>query len=982
MIPLNTIKASKKLYLLVFVMAAFIVGVGWYGTRELKIIHQQTHTLYTDRLIPMEQLSAVRFAYAVGILSTAHQVESGEISFQHAEDQLLQAERTIASNWNAYMLTYLTPDEKERVTQAALKMQRAKRATENFKIALTKKEVGILDTVINNNLFPAVNPIIIDMNELMALQVSVSSEIYKEAICEYDTASKRFYILIWFSLICAVSFAFYVIGNIRRLIKDQRESSNKITQINERYRSLLEHAGDPIFLLNDELSFIEVNSSTTKLLGYSQEELLKMKIADVFAPGEIERLPLQLDLLLKNKALMSERKWSKKDGAVIDIEMNVRLLDAKSYLCIARDITERKRIEETVRESERKYRNIFENAQDVFYQASLTGILMDVSPSVENHLGYKREELIGFSVRDIYYDLSQRDKVLELVYKNGEVKDFELSFKSNTGEEVFVSLNARLIYDKNGFANHIDGMFRNITERKRMLEQLVENKEQLTLFIEHSPASLAMFDTEMRYIATSHRWLSDYNLERQQLQGKTHYETFPEMTDRWKEIHQRCLKGAIEKKEEDVFLKADGSKEWLRWEIHPWHKANGVIGGIIMFTEVITERKRATEMFKYQFENSPDIILVVNKYHKIEAINRTLPGGIPVEKLIGMDSIAILPERSQEITRAALASCFQTGKSQEIEIALRFGIWSRSRFAPIITDGVVSHVMIFSTDNTVRKRAELELEHTLLQLENRVRERTKELSDKNSSILDSIKYAKRIQVGLLTPPSRLAEIFPKSFMISVPCDIVSGDFFWSHEQGTKKFIIVADCTGHGVPGALMSIICNNLIDQIIINERIESPSDILELLDTRLKQAVKNDEDEVKDGMDITICVIDINLKEICYAGANNSLYVTNEEQQVQEKYVTHVSIGGMIQEEKKHFEVKRFTFLPGQRIYLSSDGYYSQFGGERGKKFMKAGFEKTLDELQVLPIEKHKSILLSTFAAWKGKNEQVDDVLVIGIEL
>jgi serine phosphatase RsbU (regulator of sigma subunit) len=102
----------------------------------------------------------------------------------------------------------------------------------------------------------------------------------------------------------------------------------------------------------------------------------------------------------------------------------------------------------------------------------------------------------------------------------------------------------------------------------------------------------------------------------------------------------------------------------------------------------------------------------------------------------------------------------------------------------------------------------------------------------------------------------------------------------------------------------------------------------------------------------------------------------------VEENYVNHVSIGGMIQEEKKHFETKRFTFLPGQRIYLSSDGYYSQFGGERGKKFMKAGFEKTLDDLQVLPIEKQKSILLSTFTAWRGTNEQVDDVLIIGIEL
>ena len=830
----STIRASKKLYLLVVVMSVFIVGVGWYGIQELRTINQHTQTLYTDRLIPMEQLATVRFAYAVGILSTIQQVRTHEIPFSLAKKQIEEAEKTIETNWNAYKRTYLTAEEKEKIMQTEQLMRRSNVIIKNFDAILEIRDSTIFDHVINTNLYPVIGPVIAKMNELMELQLKVSAEIYIAGAKEYDTASRRFYVLILFSLICAISFAFYVVGNIKTLIKNLKDSNNKISEINEKYRSLLEHAGDPIFLLDEELLFNEVNNSTCRLLGYSPEELLRMKITEVFAPGEIERLPLQLDHLMKNKALLNERKWKKKNEETIDVEMNVRLLDEKKYLCIARDITERKRIEEAVKESEKKYRNIFENAQDVFYQASLSGIILDVSPSVENHLGYKKEQLIGFSVANIYYDLSKREKVLELIREKGEFKDHEVSFKSSSGEEVFISLNARLIRDKNGKPNHIDGMFRNITERKRMLAQLVENKEQLTLFIEHSPASLAMFDNEMRYIATSRRWLRDYNLENHQLEGKNHYEVFPEMTQRWKDILQRCLKGAIEKKEEDTLINADGRVEWLRWEIHPWHKADGEIGGIIMFTEVITERKRATEMFKYQFENSPDIILIVDKFYKIEAINRSIPGGIPADELIGMDSVSILPNESQDITREALDSCFRTGKNQEIELALRFGIWSRSRFVPIITEGVVSHVMVFSTDNTIRKRAELELENTLLQLESRVRERTKELSDKNINILDSIKYAKRIQIGLLTPPSRLTEIFPTSFLISLPCDIVSGDFFWSYQSGSKKIIIVADCTGHGVPGALMSIICNNLLDQIIVNEHVEHPSEILELLDTRL----------------------------------------------------------------------------------------------------------------------------------------------------
>lgn len=200
-----------------------------------------------------------------------------------------------------------------------------------------------------------------------------------------------------------------------------------------------------------------------------------------------------------------------------------------------------------------------------------------------------------------------------------------------------ISLDARSIDDNHGKPSHIDGMFRNITQSKTNAGSS-QNQEQLTLFIEHSPVSLAMFDTEMKYIATSRRWILDYKLEDKQLYGKTQSEIFPEMNERSKDKYQRCLNGSIEKMEEDSFIKADGSKEWLRWEIHPWHKATGEIGGIIMFTEIITERKRATEMFRYQFEDSPDIILVVNKFFKIELINRSIPGGTPVEELVGMGS--------------------------------------------------------------------------------------------------------------------------------------------------------------------------------------------------------------------------------------------------------------------------------------------------------------------------------------------------------
>ncbi len=308
--------------------------------------------------------------------------------------------------------------------------------------------------------------------------------------------------------------------------------------------------------------------------------------------------------------------------------------------------------------------------------------------------------------------------------------------------------------------------------------------------------------------------------------------------------------------------------------------------------------------------------------------------------------------------------------------------WIEGTIVNLLHDGNVKALVANFRDITERIEAKEKLKETLVQLEKRVKERTKELSKKNKDILDSINYAKRIQIGLLTPYSQLTELFPMSFILSEPQNIVSGDFFWCHQKHNKKFVVVADCTGHGVPGALISIIGNNLLNSIIIDEQIDNPSEILLTLDQRLKEAMKGAMSEIKDGMDVALCVIDTYFKEVYFAGAYRPLFVSDENGKIHELNGNSFSVGGGLGETKKQFETKRFSIIPGQRIYLTSDGYYSQFGGPLGKKFMKKRFRETLENLQAHPLGEQNNQLKQTLIKWEGKNERVDDIMVVGIEL
>jgi ligand-binding sensor domain-containing protein/serine phosphatase RsbU (regulator of sigma subunit) len=262
---------------------------------------------------------------------------------------------------------------------------------------------------------------------------------------------------------------------------------------------------------------------------------------------------------------------------------------------------------------------------------------------------------------------------------------------------------------------------------------------------------------------------------------------------------------------------------------------------------------------------------------------------------------------------------------------------------------------------------------------------------KNNDITDSIKYAKNIQEALLPPLQNLHKEFNDAFVLYLPKDIVSGDFYWFAKRNKKRFIASVDCTGHGVPGAFMSIVGNTLLNEIVTEKNITSPAEILNELHVGVKTALKqsgDSENERRDGMDIALCSLNEEGNMLEYAGANRPLWMFRKSKSGEESFemikANKFPIGGleMENEVKRTFTNHEIPVEKGDLVYIFSDGYADQFGGEKGKKFMVGNMQKLVADIYEKPIKEQEQLLLKNFISWRGEHEQVDDVLVIGFRV
>ncbi len=313
-------------------------------------------------------------------------------------------------------------------------------------------------------------------------------------------------------------------------------------------------------------------------------------------------------------------------------------------------------------------------------------------------------------------------------------------------------------------------------------------------------------------------------------------------------------------------------------------------------------------------------------------------------------------------------------------------IWFYALVAVLITGAFYAFFKI-RTKNLLRAKIELEglvMEKTaeVLKEKLKIEEANKLLNEKNKDITASISYAKRIQ-GAILPDSQLIKKRLDMFVFYRPRDIVSGDFYWFSETEKYTYIAAVDCTGHGVPGAFMSLLGSAFLDQALSENKNGTPSELLNNLDIRLNRAFKTREEEkrIGDGMDAIILRIDKSSNELVFAGANRPLYFYPDNEDVQEYKSPIYSVGGVFTNEVKGYFDATVKTKEGDAAYIFSDGFGDQFGGPKGKRYSTRRMKNFFGIICSLPTQEQFEMVQAEFESWKGTEEQMDDICVIGIK-
>lgn len=519
-----------------------------------------------------------------------------------------------------------------------------------------------------------------------------------------------------------------------------------------------------------------------------------------------------------------------------------------------------------------------------------------------------------------------------------------------------------------------------LTRTNQRLEEQIEEvnrtQKRMQLLLENASEVITIYeeDETIRYISPSVETIMGYG-QKEMIGTSDLQKVHPDYRTTFEDLFQKMREKPDAKITVQFEYKTkDGQYIWIE-AAGTNCMSNPAIHGYILNCRDITERRRAEQEQRMRSkmqalsENSPDLITRLEQ----DAISYINP---VIEEFTGKAPSLFLNKNVKEVDLDAsilegwLRIVEEVNKSNNtVSTEMDFPTEAGKRIMQVNAipeydeSNKIESVLVVSHDITERKEIELEIQN------------------KNKKITESINYAKRIQNAILPNNRVIAKALPESFILYKPKDVVSGDFPWYMQIKDDIYIAAVDCTGHGVPGALLSLIGYFLLNDIVRSRKITEPGIILDLLDEGVTSTLRQDEDATtKDGMDIALCKINTTTREIEYAGAHRPLYVMKNGV-LDEIKGNKFPIGGGIFKNQTNFTNTKIKLEKGDSIYFSSDGFPDQFGGPEVRKFGPKKTRETIERVHKLPMKEASAIFDQEWEGWRGETKQIDDVLLIGIK-
>ncbi|MGZ3822046.1 MAG: PAS domain S-box protein, partial [Mucilaginibacter sp.] len=564
-----------------------------------KKMNDNTQTLYTDRVVCIQQLSRMRFEYDTEIVPTAQNVRDHALTFSQATERLLKAEKIIDTNWRIYKLTYFTPEEKILVGQTE---QIKKQADETIRILLSilaAKDTSSLNKLIIKGAFTQPAPFALKINQLLELQVRVSKQILHDNKVLYQRTSRNFVFFILLSLIVALSLSFYIIKNIKGLFKDILKSNSiikknedELKKSEEKYRTLIEQASDAIYMVNFNGNFTDANESMCKMTGYSKEELLKLKVDNVIDPEQLKIDPIIHGYHKEGRSFIRERRILRKDRTTFDVEINVKKFAEDQVLVIARDITERKIAEELILKEKELSETIINSLPGIFYLRDQNGRGLRWNRNLETVTGYGAQEINGAVLREFIVPEDQGiiSETAEKVFKDGYAYT-EAKVLTKEGTRIPFLLTGKPIVYEDQLCLLGTGI--DISSRIKAEEALRQSEANLKTIMDATDIAYVLLDKELSVVAYNHMAIKFVNSQFHQnpVKGDKLADYFPkERYGQFLSYTETVLKGENISYEIN-YPQTDGSAFWYSVRMFPIANNQNEIFGLMIEVANVTDRK-------------------------------------------------------------------------------------------------------------------------------------------------------------------------------------------------------------------------------------------------------------------------------------------------------------------------------------------------------------------------------------------------------